>query len=62
MTDREPESDQSWDYASWQGPRRAMIERARKLSLRERLEEMQALIDLGKRFEEMRRKRRSNEG
>ncbi len=48
---------QSWEYAAWDGPRRAMIERARRLTLRERFEEMQALIDLGERFTKMREAR-----
>lgn len=47
----------SWAYASWAGPRRAMVERARKLPLRERFNEMLALIELHERFAQMRAKR-----
>lgn len=35
----------SWDYGGWDGPRRAMLERAKRLTIKERLEEMQALND-----------------
>jgi len=35
--------EQSWDYASWEGSRRAMIRKSLKLTVRERL---QALEDL----------------
>lgn len=52
-----PPENGSWEYASWTGPRRAMLERARRLTLRERLNEMLALIELNERFSEMRAER-----
>ena len=48
----------SWEYATWDGSRKAMIERARRLSLRQRLDEMQSLIELHEKFSRMREKRR----
>lgn len=52
-----PPKNGSWEHASWAGPRRAMLERARKLPLRERFNEMLALIELNQRFSEMHAKR-----
>ncbi len=57
MSQDRKRDEQSWDYAGWEGPRRAMIERARALTLRQRLQEMLALIELGERFEQMRARR-----
>lgn len=60
MTRDVQKPEPSWDYAGWDGPRRAMIERARSLTLRQRFQEMQALIELGERFEQMRARRNAD--
>jgi len=45
-----------WRYASHEGSRLAMIERNLKLTVRERLEEMQALNELGAHFRRIERR------
>lgn len=51
---------EGWQYAGWNGPAKFRVERARKLPLLQRLQEMQSLIDLGAKFQEVRRARISS--
>ena len=43
-----------WTMTTWEGSRRAQLRRALAMSLRERLEAMVGLADVGRRLQEMR--------
>ena len=43
-----------WSVTAWEGSRRAQVRHALTLTLRERLEAMEGLADVARRFEEMR--------
>lgn len=53
--------DDRWRYASHAGARVAMLERNLTLTVRERLEEMQALNRLGERFAQIRASRATDQ-
>lgn len=55
MTDRKIEP--AWRTASWEGSRRAQLGAAVGLTLRQRLEALDGLIELARRLAEMPRKR-----
>ena len=50
----EAEQDIDWSVTTWEGSRRAQLRHALKLTLRERLEAVEGLADVLRRFEEMR--------
>lgn len=52
----EPRQDIDWGLTTWEGSRRAQLRRALELTLRERLEAVEGLADVVRRFEEMRAK------
>ena len=49
----ETDSDPAWEAATWEGSRRAQIRAALALSLRERLQALDDLIELSRRLAEM---------
>lgn len=50
----EAKQDIDWSVTTWEGSRRAQLRHALKLTLRERLEAVEGLADVLRRFEEMR--------
>lgn len=46
-------SDGNWDAATWKGARRAQLRRSLRLSVRERLEIMEALSETAARLSEL---------
>ena len=50
------ESDPAWEAATWEGSRRAQIRAALAMSLRERLQALDGLIELSRRLAQMPRK------
>jgi CRISPR-associated protein Csx17 len=52
----EARKDIDWSLTTWEGSRRAQLRRALELTLRERLEAVEGLADVVRRFEEMRLK------
>ena len=48
--------DELWAETTWEGSRRAQLRHALKVTLRERLEAVEGLADVARRFEEMRAK------
>ena len=52
----EDKRDIDWSLTTWEGSRRAQLRHALKLTLRERLEAVEGLADVMRRFEEMRAK------
>lgn len=57
----EADSDPAWDTATWEGSRRAQIRAALALSLRERFQALDDLIELSRRLAEMPRKTASRD-
>jgi hypothetical protein len=49
-----PDQDFDWSVATWEGSRRAQLHRALAFTLRERLEAMEGLAEVARRFAEMR--------
>ena len=49
----ETESDPAWETATWEGSRRAQIRVALAMSLRERFQALDELIELSRRLAEM---------
>lgn len=47
------EPDASWETATWEGSRRAQLRSALTLTVRERLQALEALADLAQRLAEM---------
>ena len=43
-----------WSVTTWEGSRRAQLRRALSLTLRERMEALEGLADVARRFQEMR--------
>ena len=52
----EARQDIDWSLTTWEGSRRAQLRRALELTLRERMEAVEGLADVARRFEEMRAK------
>lgn len=52
----EPRQDVDWSLTTWEGSRRAQLRSALELTLRERLEAVEGLADIVRRFAEMRAK------
>ena len=50
----EARQDIDWSLTTWEGSRRAQLRHALELTLRERLEAVEGLADVVRRFEEMR--------
>ena len=50
----EARQDIDWSLTTWEGSRKAQLRRALELTLRERLEAVEGLADVARRFEEMR--------
>ena len=50
----EKRDDIEWRVTTWEGSRRAQLRRALSLTLRERMEAMEGLADVARRFQEMR--------
>lgn len=46
--------DELWAETTWEGNRRAQLRRALEFSLRERLQAVEDMADVARRFEEMR--------
>lgn len=44
-----------WSLTTWEGSRRAQLRRARTLTLRERMEAVEGMAEVARRFEEIRR-------
>ena len=57
----ETESDPAWEAATWEGSRRAQIRAALALSLRERFQALDDLMELSDRLAKMPRKTQSHE-
>lgn len=57
----EADFDPAWDSATWEGSRRAQIRAALALSLRERFQALDDLIELSRRLAEMPRKTASRD-
>lgn len=49
----EDERDIDWSLTTWEGSRRAQLRRALTLTLRERLEAMEGMADIARRFREI---------
>lgn len=47
------ETDAGWESATWEGSRRAQVRAALALTVRERLQALEALADLAQRLAEM---------
>ena len=43
-----------WSVTTWEGSRRAQLRRALRLTVRERMEALEGLADVARRFQEMR--------
>lgn len=43
-----------WSVTTWEGSRRAQLRRALRLAVRERMEALEGLADVARRFQEMR--------
>ena len=52
----ETESDPAWETATWEGSRRAQLRAALAMTLRERFEALDGMIELSHRLAEMPRK------
>jgi len=52
----EPRQDVDWSLTTWEGSRRAQLRGAHEMTLRERLEAVEGLADIVRRFAEMRAK------
>jgi len=52
VDDIDPEID--WSLTTWEGSRKAQLRSALAMTVRERLEAMEGLADLSRRFQEMR--------
>jgi len=50
----EDKGDIDWSLTTWEGSRRAQLRRALALTIRERLEAMEGLADVARRFQEIR--------
>jgi len=50
----EPPKDIDWSLTTWEGSRRAQLRHALKLTLRERLEAVEGLADVVRRFPDLR--------
>jgi len=50
----ENRDDIDWSLTTWEGSRRAQLRRALTLTLRERMEALEGLADVVRRFQEMR--------
>jgi hypothetical protein len=50
----EDKEDIDWSLTTWEGSRRAQLRRALTLTLRERLEAMEGLAEIARRFQEIR--------
>lgn len=50
------EAETGWETATWDGSRRAQVRSALTLTVRERLEALEALVDLAQRLADMPRK------
>jgi hypothetical protein len=50
----EKRDDIDWSATTWEGSRRAQLRHALTLTLRERLEALEGLADVARRFQEMR--------
>ena len=50
------EADTSWETATWEGSRRAQLRSALALTVRERLQALEALAELAQRLADMPRK------
>jgi len=51
----ENREDIDWSLTTWEGNRRAQLRYALTLTLRERMEAVQGMADVARRFEQMRR-------
>lgn len=51
----ENRDDIDWSLTTWEGSRRAQLRRALALTLRERMEAVEGMADVARRFEEIRR-------
>lgn len=51
-----PESEAGWETATWKGSRRAQLRSALALTVRERLEALEAMVEMARRLAEMPRK------
>ena len=47
-------SDDDWQATTWEGNRRAQLRRTLELTLRERLQAVEDMAEMARRFEEMR--------
>lgn len=47
-------SDDDWQTTTWEGNRRAQLRRTLELTLRERLQAVEGMAEMARRFEEMR--------
>ena len=47
-------SDDAWQATTWEGNRRAQLQRSLKFTLRERLQAVEDMAEIARRFEEMR--------
>lgn len=52
----EPRQDIDWSLTTWEGSRRAQLRGALELTLRERMQAVEGLADIVRRFAEMRAK------
>lgn len=50
----EPIPDELWQKTTWEGARREYVRRALELTVRERLEALDEMVELAQRFAEMR--------
>jgi hypothetical protein len=48
-----------WDACTWEGARREQLRRWRKLTLRQKLQAVEAVVEMNARFAEFRRRRSS---
>ena len=55
-------ADASWESATWEGSRRVQLRAALALTVRERLQALEALSELAKRLAEMPRTQRAPAG
>jgi hypothetical protein len=51
-----PDPEAAWETATWEGSRRAQLRSALELTVRERLEAVEAMVELARRLAEMPRK------
>ena len=51
-----PEPEAGWETATWKGSRRAQLRSALELTVRERLEALEAMAEIARRLAEMPRK------